>query len=168
MIEKIADIAALQVGQHESGGNNAGAAVRKFQSATLLDPGDWPWCAAFVCWCVREWLKDPQAVEWLALKTTTPEAWRPKTPLAWGFSNWSENKPATTSRIDRADPAKKGDIVMFTFSHVGIVVADNGTSITTIEGNTNLAGHRDGDGVYLKTRSRSLVRGYVRIHPSTA
>jgi hypothetical protein len=168
MNSKIAAIASSQVGQREATNHNDGAAVRKYQAATNLEPDSWPWCAAFVCWCVREWLKDPSAVSWLSLKKLTPEEWRPKNANAWGFSDWSHSRPATTKIIDRAEQAKPGDIVMFTFSHVGIVVSDNGKSIQTVEGNTNGVGERDGDGVYFKTRSRSLVKAYVRIHPSTA
>lgn len=164
---RIADIAASQVGQREVTGRNDGKAVRKYQASTNMDPGAWPWCAAFVCWCIQDWLKDPEAVKWLALKVRTPEEWRPKTPRAWGFSEWAVERPSTAKIIDRAETAKKGDIVMFTFSHVGIVVSDNGKSIQTVEGNTNGAGAREGDGVYFKTRSRSLVKAYVRITPSS-
>lgn len=168
MNKKIADIAASQVGQKEATGHNDGAVVRKYQAATNLDPDSWPWCAAFVCWVIREWLKAPEVVTWLNLKVRTPEDWRPKTPRAWGFNDWAQTRPATTQIIDRADKAQPGDIVMFTFSHVGIVVSDNGKSIQTVEGNTNGSGSREGDGVYCKTRSRSLVKAYVRINSSRA
>jgi hypothetical protein len=168
MNKKIADIATSQVGQKEATGRNDGSVVRKYQGTTNLEPGGWPWCAAFVCWVIREWLKDEKAQKWLNLKHRTPEDWRPKTARAWGFDDWAAKRPATTEIIDRSEKAKPGDIVMFTFSHVGIVVSDNGKSIQTVEGNTNGAGSRDGDGVYFKTRSRSLVKAYVRIHPSKA
>lgn len=168
MNSEIADIATSQVGQKEATNHNDGPAVRKFQNATNLDPGGWPWCAAFVCWCIREWLRDPLAVKWLALKHTDPDMWRPVTASAWGFADWSHNRPNTTQLLSPDETAKKGDIVMFTFSHVGIVVSDNGKTIQTVEGNTNGSGSREGDGVYFKTRNKSLVKNFVRIHPSTA
>jgi hypothetical protein len=168
MNKKIADIATSQVGQKEATGRNDGPVIRKYQSATNLNPGPWAWCAAFVCWCIREWLKDPEAVKWLGLKVRTPEDWRPQTARAWGFDDWASKRPATTEIIDRSEQAKPGDIVMFTFSHVGIVISDNGKSIQTVEGNTDEVGSREGGGVYFKTRSRSLVKAYVRIHPSKA
>jgi hypothetical protein len=165
MIAKLAKIAESQVGVRESG-NNSGEAIRKYQQATSLDPDKWPWCAAFVDWCIKEWLEDAEVIAWLGLKTRTPEAWRPKTALAYGFLGWAKERPNTTKIIDRSEQAQAGDIVMYTFSHVGIVISDNGKSIQTIEGNTNGEGSREGDGVYFKTRSRSLVRSYVRISPS--
>jgi hypothetical protein len=165
MISRLATIAESQVGVRESG-RNSGEAIRKYQQSTSLDPDRWPWCAAFVDWCIQEWLKDDEVVAWLGLKARTPEEWRPKTALAYGFLNWSKERPNTTKVIDRAEQARPGDIVMYTFSHVGIVVSDNSKSIQTVEGNTNGEGSREGDGVYFKTRSRSLVRSYVRISPS--
>jgi hypothetical protein len=58
MLEKLIAIAAAQVGTKEVGGNNCGQQIREFQSATDFSPGPWAWCAAFVDWCIREWLKD--------------------------------------------------------------------------------------------------------------
>ena len=64
---------------------------------------------------------------------------------------------------------KRGDIVRYTFDHTGLFVKDNGNgTITTIEGNTGHSGavsdsKTGGDGVYLKVRSKSLVRDYLRV-----
>jgi cell wall-associated NlpC family hydrolase len=113
-----------------------------------------------------EWLTDAEAVKWLGLKVRTPEEWRPKTALAWGFLNWAKDRPNTTEVLMPSAKAQAGDIVMFTFSHVGIVISDNGRTIQTVEGNTNEEGSREGDGVYYRTRNKSLVRRYVRITPS--
>jgi cell wall-associated NlpC family hydrolase len=64
--------------------------------------------------------------------------------------------------------AQAGDIVMYTFSHVGIVISDNGKTIQTVEGNTNGEGSREGDGVYFKTRNKSLVKRFVRIKSTSS
>ena len=72
-LENLVKIALSQVGVKESGGNNNGPEVRKYQSATELKPASWPWCAAFTGWIIREWLKDKENQEWLSLKTLTPE-----------------------------------------------------------------------------------------------
>jgi len=57
VIDKLLAIAQAEVGVREVGGNNCGARVRDYQRATELRPlGDWPWCAAFVSWVIREWL----------------------------------------------------------------------------------------------------------------
>jgi hypothetical protein len=128
-------------------------------------------CAAFVDWCIKEWLNNPQAIRWLNLKKSTPESWRPKTALAYGLTKWAKNKPNTTKIFTEKDVAMPGDIVTFDFSHVGIVISDDGSSIQVVEGNTNGRGDRDstsGDGVWKKIRKKSLVKDLIRIHPSIA
>jgi hypothetical protein len=59
---------------------------------------------------------------------------------------------------------KRGDIVIFTFSHVGIAVGDLDASdwVATVEGNTNDAGSREGDGCYRKRRHISKIRSVIR------
>ena len=165
MISRLATIAESQVGVRESG-RNSGVDVRKYQEATNLKERGFAWCAAFVDWCIKEWLTDSEAVKWLGLKVRTPEEWRPKTALAYGFLNWAKDRPNTTEVLMPSAKAQAGDIVMYTFSHVGIVISDNGKTIQTVEGNTNEEGSREGDGVYYRTRNKSLVRRYVRITPS--
>lgn len=169
-IEKLVEIALSQVGVKEVGGNNNGPKIREYQSATNLKPASWPWCAAFTGWVIREWLKDYEAIKWLGLKTMTPEAWRPKTAAAFGYIAWSKDRPATTKVLSNRSKPQVGDFAVFDFSHIGVItkVLSNG-SFQCVEGNTNGRGTRDsesGDGVWLKTRQPSLVRSYVRIHPS--
>ena len=66
--------------------------------------------------------------------------------------------------------AKAGDLVVFDFSHIGLVVKDQISShfLETIEGNTNAKSQaqRDsaiGDGVWRKRRDAKLVRSLIRI-----
>jgi hypothetical protein len=168
MIKKLVNIALSQVGVKEVGGNNRGAKIRLYQSATNLEPSSWPWCAAFVDWCISEWLKDKEAVKWLALRSTTPSAWKPKTASAFGLINWAKSRTHTTDILPETATAQLGDIVVFDFSHVGIVTGTKGSKILTVEGNTNGQGDRDstsGDGVWAKARNTSIVRNYIRIHP---
>lgn len=169
MITKLADIAESQIGKREEGGNNIGPAVREYQGASNLPPGAWPWCAAFVDWCVREWLRDEQARRWLNLQVNTPEQWRPKTAAAFGLIEWAKGKPNSTRILPEGATALRGDIVVFDFSHVGIVLGQPDLDvIETVEGNTNGRGERDsksGDGVWRKFRDRSLVRNFIRIRP---
>lgn len=169
MISKLIAIAESQVGVREIGGNNRGDRIREYQSATELAPGAWPWCAAFTGWCIREWLKDPEVVGWLNLQRLTPEEWRPKTALAYGYTTWARQRQNTTRIFTEKDKAAAGDIVTFDFSHVGFVVSDNGHWIETIEGNTNGKGERDsesGDGVWRKIRKKTLVKDLIRINSS--
>jgi hypothetical protein len=169
-LEKLVALALSQVGVKEVGGNNCGAKVREYQSATNLKPAPWPWCAAFTGWLIQQWLKDKESVKWLNLKTIPPEQWRPKTAAAFGYIEWAKNRPATTKILSSRSKPQAGDFAIFDFSHIGIVtkvLADG--RFQCVEGNTNGRGTRDstsGDGVWLKTRTPSLVRGYVRIQPS--
>jgi hypothetical protein len=65
--------------------------------------------------------------------------------------------------VSRSMTLRPGDIVVFTFSHIGIVDQDLGDRFTTIEGNTNRAGSREGDGVYCKNRLDQQIRSIIRI-----
>lgn len=168
MHHKLLAIAQAEIGSREVGGNNCGPRIREYQAATNLDPAAWPWCAAFVDWCLREWVQDPAVEAWLNLQASTPEAWRPKTALAYGLTTWARSRPKTTRILTDCDEAQPGDIVTFDFSHVGIVLEDDGKHLVTVEGNTNGKGERDsqsGDGVWRKIRPKSLARDFIRIRP---
>jgi hypothetical protein len=162
MTELLARIAAKEIGTRESG-NNGGRKVREYQSATHLKPAPWPWCAAFVCWCVRRFLENPHALSWL--NAPAPESWRPTTARAFGFLHWARVRPTTTVILDADQPLAAGDIILYEFSHCGILIRAVGDLLEVAEGNTCPAGSRDGDGVYLRQRSREFVRAVVRIKP---
>lgn len=168
-IENLADIALTQVGVKEVGGNNCGPKIREYQTATNLAPAAWPWCAAFCCWTIQQWLKDPENLKWLNLKTAQPAYWRPKTASAFGFIEWAKSHPNTTQILPETAVAQKGDLVVFDFSHIGIIVSGGKLFNHCVEGNTNGKGERDsesGDGVWLKRRNVSLTRCYIRINSS--
>ena len=120
---------------------------------------------------MEQWLADPANVKWLALKSTTPARWRPRTALAYGFIKWAEARPATCTVLpDTAEP-QSGDFAVYDFSHIGIVKESRGDKFVAIEGNTSGmradgAPSREGDGVYVKVRPRSLARCFIRIRPS--
>ena len=164
-IALLAAIAEKEVGKKETR-NNVGKDVRKYQAATTLAPGAWPWCAAFVCWAIEQWLADPANVKWLGLRATTPAKWRPKTALAYGFIKWAQARPATCTVLPDTAIPQPGDLVCYDFSHIGIVKRSLGDKFEAIEGNTNGAGSRDGDGVYVKVRPRKLAKCFIRIRPS--
>jgi hypothetical protein len=151
--EVLAQMAESQVGEREKG-NNGGRAVRMYQSATWLTPGAWPWCAAFVCWCFKEAIKElPQAMQ------------RPRTAGAWDFENWARKEGAELIKPAGKTKVRRGDILVYSFSHIGIAVSDEwqNSEIDTVEGNTNAEGAREGDGVYRKTRNKSQVRSIIRL-----
>lgn len=63
---------------------------------------------------------------------------------------------------------ERGDLVRFTFDHIGMYAGGEGGQIETIEGNTGAAGamsdsHTGGDGVYRKRRAAGLVQDYLRV-----
>ena len=166
-IKRLLEIATHEVGVHEDGGNNRGPHIVEYQSATWLKPAPWPWCAAFICWILREWLKSPAVLAKLSLRNNKEaENWRPKTAGAFDFERWAKEKGFAV--MNKKSLAKAGDIVIFDFSHIGLVVKDqiSPDTIECIEGNTNGGGQRDsntGDGVWRKRRAASLVRSFIRI-----
>ena len=169
-IALLAQLAEKEIGRKETR-NNVGKEVRKYQAATNLEPGAWPWCAAFCAYIMEQWLADSANVKWLALKSTTPAKWRPKTALAYGFIKWAEARPATCVILPDTTEPQPGDIVCYDFSHIGIVKRSLGDRFEAIEGNStgvraDGTPSREGDGVYMKVRPRSLARCFIRIRPS--
>jgi hypothetical protein len=134
-------------------GKNAGPDVEKYLHCLGMTKGS-PWCAAFVSWCVmtsRGLAKPPKwcsgsAVSLFqmsgknAVKVTPVDA-DYKSKVKPGYI-WSRAKDATA-----AAAARKG---AWCQGHTGIVVAVDAIGFHTIEGNTNAAGSREGDGVYRK------------------
>jgi hypothetical protein len=168
MRHRLVEIACREIGTREEGGNNMGAAVRAYQQATWLEPGPWPWCAAFCCWVLKVWLEDPEVLK-VITDTIAPnfdaERWRCKDASAFGWEKWAKKKGLRV--LPETDLARAGDFVVFDFSHIGIVIEDQQDDfIMVAEGNTNGKGERDstgGDGVWRKRRHRELVKSYVRI-----
>jgi len=159
--EAVALAAESKIGVRESGGPNKGAALKDFFEADSYDPngaaaGDdgYPWCAAFVCWCVK-----------VAIAGRVITFKRPTTPAAYGFEKWSLAQDRSTWTLKPAGrDIERGDIIVFNFSHVGIAAGapDVNGNFSTVEGNTNQAGSREGDGVYRKIRNVSSVRSRIR------
>lgn len=159
LANKIVELAAKEVGVEEIDGSNCGPRVNQYKAATNLPPDEpWPWCAAFVCWLVREAMAATGIKETARFK-------RPRTAGAWAFENWSLAQDLTTqTRKPHRGDIKPGDIVVFTFSHIGIAVGspDAEGYVATIEGNTDAAGSREGGGVFRKRRKLSAIRSCIR------
>jgi hypothetical protein len=159
LAKEIVRIAKAEVGVREVNNTNCGVRVDEYKAATWLNPKKgWPWCAAFVCWVIREALVSSGVKQTKTFK-------RPRTAAAWDFENWSLAQDATTWLLkpDNRDIVA-GDIVMFNFSHIGIAVSspDTRDNLIVVEGNTDEAGSREGGGVYLKTRHASKIRSRIR------
>jgi hypothetical protein len=134
-------------------GKNAGPDVEKYQKSVGLSKGS-PWCAAFVSWCYMESKGLTKAPKWCSGSAVSLFQMSGKnavkvTPVDAGFQSkvkagmiWSRAKDAAG-----AAAARKG---VWCQGHTGVVVKVDGIGFHTIEGNTNAAGSREGDGVYEK------------------
>ena len=137
--------AAELVGIMEQGGNNRGVAVERIIALGGGLAGQ-AWCGWFLAAVYK--IAGSKAVEW-----------------RWG----AVRLLPLVSGVSRTSKPRRGDLVRFTFDHVGMFVKDNGNgSIVTIEGNTGATGavsdsRTGGDGVYRKVRSKQLVTDYLRI-----
>lgn len=160
--EKVASIAECKIGLKESpSGSNRGPEIQEFFDADDYDPngkqpGDdgYPWCAAFVDRIIQ-----------LAMAGGKWTFERPVTPGAWDLIRWSREQDESTHTIKLPGrDIRRGDIVVFIFSHVGIATGppDAAGYIPTVEGNTNRAGEREGTIVMRKRRHVSAVKAAIR------
>lgn len=147
--QRLVDIARAEIGTREVGTSN----VQKYSPQV---PGlEWsqgmPWCATYVSWCAIQ-----ADIDDLFPRTASCDAGG-----AWfkQRGQWSEF-PAVGAQIFFGTPTD--------LSHTGIVVSFTDTTVTSIEGNTDDNGSRNGVIVGLNTRLRraSNVVGYG--HPAWA
>ena len=129
-------IAMAELWVREKTGHNDGKRVEEYLSAVDLKKGD-PWCAAFVSWVFRQ-------------------AGYPLPRTGWS--------PALFPTLKLVKAAAPGNVFGIYFpalkriGHCGIVLASRKDWISTIEGNTNASGGREGDGVYRRLRHKKSIR----------
>ena len=165
----IADVAREYLGLRETS-TNRGPHFEEFWNATTYPEGSadrQPWCSAFATFCVRE--ADRRSP---LLQLRLP----PKFPAVAQWLPWSR-QPETGCLVFRPSSSispAAGDIVEYLtgpgkLSHIGIVAKDYDHSgyLDTIEGNTNAAGSREGDGVFAKRRALTFAGSFIRV-PSLA
>ncbi len=135
----VVQVAQQEIGVRELTGSNDGRQVEIYLAAVHLKKGN-PWCAAFVAWC-----HDKCGIHH---------------PVS-GFSpDWFR-----TNVIYKRDMASRPQLVKYAggvfgiwfaskqrVAHVGLIESVTEKYVVTIEGNTNEAGSREGDGVYRKRR----------------
>jgi len=151
----LATVAARDIGLQESPrGSNRGPGIRKFFEADDLVIGGqtdgYAWCASAVSYWVQEYLDD----------IGNPNGIKPPRIAAVAiFPVWAKqnNLPVLTSKPQR------GDIVVFQFSHIGVVRHVDLRGILTIEGNTNDEGSREGYEVAARRRKLSECKLFIRI-----
>jgi len=146
-------IAAKHIGEREVTPNRSPFILRLWRE-TWPDGGEYyegrePWCAAFLSWCVKQAIATNVRLGALPSRCLSPSVHIMREML-------SGNSGA---RIVGWHDAQAGDIITFlpVFSHVGIVERCDVGGLWTIEGNTNGAGSREGDGVYRRMRAAELV-----------
>lgn len=143
--ERAYEIAAREVGVMESGGNNMGTPFTRYQKSNGAT-GPEPWCGDFMAFCYRA-----------AGSSAVQRLWASVYYLG------------RISGVVKTSSPKRGDLVRYSFDHVGMFVEHAGPGqIRTIEGNTGSSGAESdsstgGDGVYRKVRSTSLVADYRHI-----
>jgi len=156
---KLVSIAQSQLGvEEDSAHQNTGPAIKKYQASTDLGGQGWPWCAAFVDWCVQQFAG-----------TIDAEITKvPRTPAAFGLITWANDNNFKVFNAPRnggdATPLP-GDVVVYQFSHCGIVSRSGGGGhdFFAIEGNTNTDGSSDGYEVAENGRKFSSVRKFIRL-----
>jgi len=163
VVNSAAKTAIIQAAQSKVGktfetSENQGPGIQELWQTTEY-PGGYndraPWCAAFVSWCVKQ-------------SGVFDEANRPKSASAFkggGYEEWARSKSSVVKLNTRPSKVYAGDLVIFSFSHIGIATSDSDSNgkFNTVEGNTNAAGSREGNGCYAKTRNISSVRSTCTI-----
>lgn len=131
--KQVIDTALSQIGVRELSGKNDGVAVEKYLKVCGLGKG-YAWCAAFISWVYK-----------VNKVTEFKTAWAP---------GWFPKKRITNNPLP-------GDVfgiwINNRIGHVGLVYLWGDKVVRTIEGNTNEAGSREGDGVYEKRRLRRQI-----------
>lgn len=160
LAQKMLELARKELGVEEINGTNCGPRVNEYKAATWLPATkSWAWCAAFICWLVREAMTAEGVKETKTFK-------RPRTAGAFDFENWSLSQgPETNTKKPHKNDLIAGDIVVFKFSHIGIVetTPDKNGMVVCIEGNTDGAGSREGGAVLRKKRRTDQIRSRIRI-----
>jgi peptidoglycan hydrolase-like protein with peptidoglycan-binding domain len=151
------DAALSQEGVRETG-RNRGPEVDQYISRVGLTPEKaYAWCQAFVYWCFDE----------AAKKTLSAN---PCVRTAGVLDHWAKSPAAVRVYAERAfdDPSliRPGAIFIVDHGagkgHTGIVTKVMDGHVGTIEGNTNQAGSREGDGVYQKIRTIGSINvGFI-------
>ena len=144
--DKVASVYTAEIGIKESG-FNSGPRIKEYLHYAGLPPGN-PWCAAFVCWAMGQaGINNPKTGYCPYLFSPAQVIWQRNSNLG--------GRPIHLPQ--------KGDVFGIYFpekkriAHVGFIHNWGNKYVITVEGNTNLASGREGDGVYRKRRLISSI-----------
>jgi len=162
--ELLAKIAKPYIGATEAKGNRMGSDPRMkeiFEADWIRDKDKgttdgYAWCCAFVSMCVQKLI---------ARSSFYSNVKPPRTAGVSDFrKRWaSQQNCLIFTPNDQNYSPHKGDIVVYTFSHIGIVSSVTQGSIQAIEGNTNSKGSREGTTCMKKIRPLSQIRCFIRL-----
>jgi hypothetical protein len=134
--DKLLPIALAELWVREKTGKNDGWRVEQYLATVGLKKGN-PYCAAFVSWVFKQ------------------------AGYSYPRTGWS---PALFPAGRLAKAAAPGNVfgiyfpAMKRIAHCGFVVNSRSDWITTVEGNTDASGGREGGGVYQRLRHKKSVR----------
>lgn len=143
-VQKVVQTYSSEIGVREATGRNDGVRVVEYLRAANRKQGD-AWCAAFVTWTFKQ----------SGVKAVVS---------GWSPSWFTRNVIYTRGKAGNKLP-QQADVFGLYFSklgrigHVGFIDnwPDGESKCITVEGNTNEAGSREGDGVYRKRRLKSQI-----------
>ncbi|HEX7288246.1 MAG TPA: peptidoglycan-binding protein [Candidatus Angelobacter sp.] len=152
--QKVLDFASTQLQVREQPpGSNRGPEVDEYLRSVGIDPatGSFAWCAAFVYFCFQ------QASTGLGVKN-------PAIKDAGVLDSWrlagikGVHRIAASEAADTPSLVKPGMVFVIDsgggHGHMGLIKQVDGDVLTTIEGNTNLGGSREGIGVFERVGRR--------------
>lgn len=140
-------IAESQVGVRELTGKNDGKEVEAYLLTCRLKKGN-PWCVAFLNWCFLE-IGDTLPILHPAY---SPEWFRDPVPVVYRKSWQKVDFISLPAQVAGFYIPSKGRI-----GHGGLICWEDQNNYYLIEGNTNVAGSDEGDGVYRKIRDKDDV-----------
>jgi len=145
LIQKVSATYTSQIGVRELTGHNDGVMVEKYLATTGFAKG-YAWCASFVSWSFNE-----SGVT--AIKSAWAPSWFPPDKTIFIRGKLNKSKPGKADVFG---------LLYTTFTpprigHVGFIDGEDGEYYITVEGNTNSAGSREGDGVYRKRRLKANI-----------
>ena len=148
LAQKTLEIATAQVGVEEMPRNsNSGPEVEIYLRSVGLAKG-YPWCMAFTYWCAQKAA--------LQLGVTNP------LKKTGGVLDQYNSRPLLVKSAPQP-----GDVFIIDFKngtgHAGIVDKVAGTTIFTVEGNTNDMGGREGYKVAKRKRDIKSIKGFLRL-----
>jgi hypothetical protein len=159
LLARTLEVALSQNGVRETPGTpNRGPVVDQYVRSLGLDPaGGYSWCQAFVYWCFDQ-------------AATALGAADPCVKTAGVLDHWAKAPQAArvyaSAALDDPTLVRPGAVFIIDHGggkgHAGFVTRIASGVIDTIEGNTNLAKSREGDGVYAQSRTIASINvGFI-------